>query len=192
MLLKRGNITPLEYEELVSSRNKLVLRLRNQLTPFGELYAELLKPAASLKTGAQFLRQKGSIEAVLRSVGVGSMRQVVDRIGVVSRVAGPASVVPERTMTAVVIQQADPKNRSRIAAREVGGMAGSFGGGLAGMWAGCASVAALASPSLVVPVAGAVSTGRLSGRRHPGRHRRGLARSQGGRGGRRGAVRGLH
>jgi len=157
LLLKRGNITRLEYAELVNARNKLVVRLRNQLSPFGELYSELLKPASSLKTGEQFLKQKGSIEAVLRSVG--RTRQVVNRIGVVSRVAGPASIVLELTMTAIVIQQAAPEDRSRVASREIGGAVGSVGFGLAGMWAGCAGAAALASPSLVVPIVGEVSTG---------------------------------
>ncbi|HZF78754.1 MAG TPA: hypothetical protein VEZ89_03090, partial [Rubrivivax sp.] len=50
-------------------------------------------------------------------------------------------------------------DRGRVAAREIGGMAGSVGGGLAGMWAGCASAAALASPSLLIPVVGEVTTG---------------------------------
>jgi hypothetical protein len=74
-------------------------------------------------------------------------------------VAGPAAIVLEIGVTAVVIQTAPPQDRARIAARETGGLVGSVGGGLAGAWAGCATFAAFASPSLVVPIIGKVSTG---------------------------------
>ena len=77
----------------------------------------------------------------------------------VSRVLGPASIVLEVSLTAVVIQQADPAERDRVTARELGGLAGSVGGGLGGMWAGCASAALLVSPSLTLPVVGEVTTG---------------------------------
>jgi hypothetical protein len=91
----------------------------------------LQKPAKSFE---QFVAQKGSIEAVLRSVG--KTRAVVDKIGVVSRVAGPASIVLEISLTAIVIQQAAPQDRGRMAAREIGGAAGSTGGGLGVGWIG--------------------------------------------------------
>jgi len=156
-LLEQGRITAAEARALVDARNQLLLRMRARITPFGELYSEILKPRASLKSLEQFLAEKGSIEAVLKSVG--KTRAVVDKIGVVSRVAGPAAIVLDVSLTALVIQQADPRERSRVAAREVGGLVGSVGGGLGGMWAGCAGAAALASPSLVVPVVGEVTTG---------------------------------
>jgi len=76
-LLKRGSITYPEMEKLVNARNASVLQVRNRLTSFGELYSEILKPGASLKTAEQLLTEKGSIEAVLESVG--KTRQVVDR-----------------------------------------------------------------------------------------------------------------
>jgi hypothetical protein len=157
LMLQKGSITAAEARKLVDGRNELLLRIRQRLSPFGELYSELLKPAKSLKSFEQFVAQKGSIEAVLKSVG--KTRAVVDKIGVVSRVAGPASIVLEISLTAIVIQQAAPQDRGRVAAREIGGAAGSVGGGLAGMWAGCAAGASLASPSLVVPLWGEVSTG---------------------------------
>lgn len=157
LMLQNGSITVAEARKLVEGRNELLLRIRRRLSPFGELYSEILKPANSLKSFEQFMAQKGSIEAVLKSVG--KTRAVVDRIGVASRVAGPASIVLEISVTAIVIQQAAPADRGRVAAREIGGAAGSVGGGLAGMWAGCAAGASLASPSLVVPLWGEVSTG---------------------------------
>jgi hypothetical protein len=157
LMLEQGRITVAESRALVNGRNELLLRIRSRLTPFGELYSELLKPGASLRSFEQFVAEKGTIEAVLRSVG--RTRAVVDKIGVASRVAGPAAIVLEISLTALVIQQARPEDRNRVAAREVGGLVGSVGGGLGGMWAGCAGFAALASPSLVVPVVGEVSTG---------------------------------
>lgn len=157
LLLEQGRISVEESRALVNSRNDLLLRIRSKATPFGELYSEILKPRSSLKSFERFVAEKGSIEAVLKSVG--KTRAVVDKIGVVSRVAGPAAIVLEISLTAIVIQQADPRDRSRVAAREIGGVVGSVGGGLGGMWAGCAGLATLASPSLVVPVVGEISTG---------------------------------
>ena len=156
-LLKRGQITSYEANALVDSRNELLLRIRSRLTPFGELYSEIIKPSNSLKTLDKFLAEKGTIEAVLKSVG--KTRAVVDKIGAISRIAGPASIVIEITLTAIVIQQASPKDKERVEYREVGGLVGSLGGGMGGMWAGCASAATLASPTLAIPVAGEVSTG---------------------------------
>lgn len=133
------------------------------------------------------MSSKGSIEAVLKSVG--KTRAVVDKIGAVSRVAGPSAIVIEVTMTAVVIQQAAPRDRGRVAAREIGGLAGSIGGGLGGMWAGCAGASLLASPSLVIPVVGEVTLVVLawSVECSPPRFR--MARSQGWGAGRRRRVR---
>ena len=44
-LLKRGNITKLEFEELVKARNRLVVEFRKPLSPFGKQYSEILKSA---------------------------------------------------------------------------------------------------------------------------------------------------
>lgn len=157
LLLEQGRVTVAESRKLVEARNELLLRVRSRLSPFGELYSELLKPRAGLKSFEQFLAEKGTVEAVLRSVG--KTRAVVDRIAVASRVAGPAAIVLDVSLTAIVIQRAAPADRGRVTAREVGGLAGSVGGGFAGMWAGCASAALLASPSLTLPVIGEVTTG---------------------------------
>ncbi len=156
-LVARGNITAREAAALVNARNQLVLKIRARSSPFGEMYAEILKSRKNLKTFEQFLAQKGTVEAVMQSVG--KTRAVVDKIAVASRVAGPALIVLQIGLTAVVIAEAPPEARGRDAAREVGGLAGSVGGGFAGMWAGCATGAALASPSLVLPIVGEVTTG---------------------------------
>ena len=112
--------------------------MRARLTPFGELHSEILKPRSSLKSLEQILAEKGTIEAVLKSVG--KTRAVVDKIGVVSRVAGPAAIVLDVSLSAFVIQQASPGDRSRVAVREIGGLVGGVGAGLGGMWAGCAKL----------------------------------------------------
>jgi hypothetical protein len=156
-LLLRGNITAQEAAALVGARNELLLNIRKQLSPFGQLYSELLKPRSTLKDFDQFLRQKGTIEAVVSSVG--KTRQIVDRIAVFSRVAGPATIVLTVVTTAVVIATASEAERVGVATREISGTVGSVAFGAGGMWAGCASAAALVSPSLILPVIGEVTVG---------------------------------
>ncbi|SCX77805.1 hypothetical protein [Nitrosospira sp. Nsp13] len=155
--LKRGIFTQEEVRGLVDARNRELLRIRNQLTPFGRLYSEVLKPAASLPNLEKLLAEKGSIRAVLESAG--KTRVVVDRLAIVSRVAGPALIGLDVVLTSVVIVQASPEERSRVTAEEVGGLAGGVGFGMAGFWAGCATFAAYASPTLTIPVVGEVTTG---------------------------------
>ncbi|MGA2985657.1 MAG: hypothetical protein ABSG32_17745 [Terriglobia bacterium] len=158
MLIERGNVTYQEAQSLVESqRNALVIATRDRLSPFGRLYSEILKPRASLKTLDQFLEEKGSIEAVLESVG--KTRQVVDRISTVSRTIGPEVIILELAFTAIAIAQAPAGQKGRVAAKQIGGSIGGVGGGLAGMWAGCAGMSLIVSPSLVVPVVGEVSEG---------------------------------
>lgn len=157
-LLVRGNITFAEAKALVESqRNSLVLEFRKPLTPFGKLYSEILKPSNDLPTLERLVAEKGSIEAVLQSVG--KTRVVVDRIAVVSRVAGPALVVLSLTFSAIAIQEAPEGQKGRVAATEVGGTIGGVGLGVAGYWAGCVAGASFASPSLVIPGWGEVGTG---------------------------------
>lgn len=103
LMLEQGRLTVAESRALVNARNDLLLRIRSRLTPFGELYSELLKPDASLRSFEQFAADKGSIEAVLRSVG--RTRAVGDTMGVVSRVAGPAAIVVKISLTALVIRK---------------------------------------------------------------------------------------
>jgi hypothetical protein len=156
-LLSRGNITSHEASELINARNQLLMRVRSHLSPFGQLYSEILKPRASLPDLDKLLKQKGTITAVLQSVG--KTRQVVDKLGVVMRVGGPATIIVSITATAVVIAKAPADQRARVASREIGATGGSIVLGTGGMWAGCASAAALASPSLVLPVVGEITTG---------------------------------
>lgn len=83
-LLRRGNISAPEVRHLVErQRNRLVMEFRNRLSPFGRLYSEILKPAGRLPTLESMLARKGSLEAVLHSVG--KSRQVVNRVAAVSR-----------------------------------------------------------------------------------------------------------
>lgn len=157
-LLARGNITVAEARALVESqRNGLVLEFRKPLTPWGKLYSEILKPSNNLPTLERLVAEKGSIEVVMQSVG--KTRVVVNRIAGVSRVAGPALVILSLTFSAIAIQEAPENKRMRVAATEAGGTIGGLGFGLAGSWAGCVAGASLASPSLVIPIWGEVSTG---------------------------------
>lgn len=158
-LLKRGNITNAEYEALVNARNKLVEEFRKPLSPLGRQYSEFLKPSSKLPTPEGLLAKKGSIEAVLESVG--KSRATVNRLGMVFRVAGPALLVLDITVTTIVVMRAPPEQRGRVAAREYTGMGMGAAGGVGGGWAGCATLAALGSPSLVLPVVGEVTEGSL-------------------------------
>ena len=48
------------------------------MTPFGKLYSEVLKPANALPTLESLVERKGSVEAVL--VSVGKTRAVTNRL----------------------------------------------------------------------------------------------------------------
>ncbi|MDZ5648159.1 hypothetical protein [Nitrospirillum sp. BR 11828] len=161
-LLDRGNVTFQEARELVEvQRNGLLISVREDLTPYGKYYSEILKPTASLKSLDQFLAEKGSIEAVLRSVG--KSRQAVNRVAFIARRAGPSLIVIDVVLTMVIIEQAPAEQRALIAAGEAGGIAGSVVGarygGLAGAWAGATTFAALGSPSLAIPLVGEITEG---------------------------------
>jgi hypothetical protein len=157
-LLARGNITAEEARALVESqRNGLVLEFRKPLTPWGKLYSEILKPSNNLPTLEKLVAEKGSIEAVVQSVG--KTRVVVNRIAVVSRVVGPALIILSVTFSAIAIQEAPEGQKGRVAATEAGGTVVGIGGGMAGSWAGCLAGASFASPSLVIPGWGEVTEG---------------------------------
>jgi hypothetical protein len=158
-LLKRGNITRVEYDALVNARNDLVVEFRKPLSPFGKAYSEILKPGTRLPQPGELLTRKGSIEAVLESVG--KSRASVNRLSMVFRVAGPALVVLDITITTVVVMRAPPEQRARTAAREYTGLGFGVAGGAGGAWAGCATLATLGSPSLVLPIVGEVTEGGL-------------------------------
>ncbi|MGE3167195.1 MAG: hypothetical protein AB7O52_19995 [Planctomycetota bacterium] len=158
-LLKRGNITRQEFEQLVKARNALVEEFRKPLSPFGKRYSEILKPASKLPQAAELLARKGSVEAVLESVG--KSRAAVNRLSMVFRVAGPALFVLDMTVTTVVVMRAPPEERGRTAAREYTGIGVGLAGGVGGAWAGCVALATLGSPTLVLPVVGPVTEGTL-------------------------------
>src|SRR5262249_9405113 len=143
-LLKRGNITKLEFDELVKARHVLVEEFRKPLSPFGKAYSEILKPASRLPQPAELLARKGSIEAVLESVG--KSRAAVNRLSMVFRVAGPALIVLDITVTTIVVMRAPAEQRGRVAAREYTGLGVGLAGGAGGAWAGCVGLAALGSP----------------------------------------------
>lgn len=158
-LLRRGNITRQEFDELVKARNKLVQEFRKPLSPFGKQYSEILKPTARLPQPGELLTKKGSIEAVLKSVG--KSRASVNRLSMVFRVAGPALLALDITITTIVVMKAPSEQRSRMAAREYTGLGLGVAGGAGGAWAGCVTLAALGSPTLVLPVVGEVAEGTL-------------------------------
>ena len=158
-LLKRGNVSQAEYEALVNARNDLVVEFRKPLSPFGKAYSEILKSRSALPQPGELLTKKGTIEAVLESVG--KSRASVNRMSMVFRVAGPALIVLDITITTVVVMRAPAEQRARTAAREYTGLGAGVAGGSGGAWAGCATLAALGSPSLVVPIVGEVTEGSL-------------------------------
>jgi hypothetical protein len=158
-LLKRGNITRQEFDKLVKARNTLVEEFRKPLSPFGKQYSEILKPASKLPQPAELLAEKRSVEAVLESVG--KSRAAVNRLSMVFRVAGPALIVLDITITTVVVMKVPPEQRGRVAAREYTGLGVGVATGAGGAWAGCVSFAALGSPTLLLPVVGEVTAGTL-------------------------------
>jgi predicted aconitase with swiveling domain len=157
-LLLRGNVTAQEARALVEGqRNALVMQMRQRLSPWGRIYSELLKPSSNLPTLDQLVARKGSIEAVLTSVG--KSRSSVNRFAATVRGAGPAAIIIQISLSGVIISQAAPQDRSRVASGQAGAIVGGAAGGAGGAWAGCLAGAALLSPSLILPVIGELGTG---------------------------------
>jgi hypothetical protein len=154
-LLKRGNVTRAELTEFVEMRNKLVLEARKPLSPFGKLYSEILKPSSNLPNAAQLLEKKGSIEAVLTSVG--KTRVSVNKMAATFKIAGRGLIILNVTLSITQIAMAEPEDRTRVAVREGAGAVGSAVGGWAGAWVGCTTLASFASPSLIIPIWGEVT-----------------------------------
>jgi hypothetical protein len=157
ILLERGNIQFNEVKFLVEEqRNALVIKTRNCLSPFGKLYSEIIKPRSQLPTLDTMLKRKGTLEAVLESVG--KSRASVNMFSSVFRILGSSTIVIQTFLSILKIQHALPKDRERIASQESGKLAAGTAGGIGGAWAGCALGATIASPSLVMPVIGEVTT----------------------------------
>jgi len=157
-LARRGNITYEEAKHLVEAqRNGLVLEMRKKLSPMGRMYSEILKPSNSLPTLDSLIQKKGTVEAVVRSVG--KSRASVNRFTAIVRRAGPASILLQVTVSGIIIASANEEDRARVAAGQAGAIGGSTLGGWGGAWAGCAALSAIWSPSLVVPLWGEVTVG---------------------------------
>jgi hypothetical protein len=161
-LVARGNITMEEARDLVEvQRNGLVVQMREPLSPFGKFYSETLKPAANLPTLEGQLAQKGSLEAVLTSVG--KSRAVVDRLGFYCRRAGVAGFALEIVAIAVAVEKAPPGHKGEVATEEITGAVLDTGFETMGMWSGAAAGAAWAgtwaSPTLLIPGFGELTEG---------------------------------
>jgi len=157
LLRARGGITESEIRALIEQRNLILGEARNKLSPFGRLYSEILKPSTNLPSYEKLLAQKGSIEAIVESVG--KTRAVVNKLSVVMKMGGRAGVVLQVVVSVVIVAQASPDQRGQVVAGQLGAVGGSALFGWGGAWAGCATAAALASPSLTIPIVGEVTEG---------------------------------
>ena len=161
-LLARGNVTEAEARDLVEvQRNGMVIEYRKPLTPFGKFYSETLKPASSLPTLETMIERKGTIEAVLRSVG--KTRTSVNRFAFIGRTLGTAGFVVEIVSIAVVIELAPADQKGQVASEQIGGAVGGLAAGTGGYWAGGLAGAAWAgtwtAPTLAIPVVGEITEG---------------------------------
>ena len=162
ILLERGNVTMAEARDLVEvQRNGMVIEYRKPLSPFGKFYSETLKPASSLPTLENMLERKGSVEAVLTSVG--KTRTAVNRIAFIGRSVGTEGFVVEIVCVIVVIEEAPADQKGLVAAEQIGGSVGGLAAGTGGYWAGGLAGAAWAgtwvSPTLAIPVIGEITEG---------------------------------
>jgi hypothetical protein len=161
-LVARGNVTWEEARQLVEvQRNGLVIEMRKPLSPFGRYYSEVLKSSSDLPTLRSLVDKKGTVEAVLASVG--KTRAVTNKIAFISRAVGPAGIMIEVAAVASVIAQAPAERRGETSTEEIGGAVGGLALGGAGMWGGAVAGAAWAgtwaSPTLLVPVIGEFTEG---------------------------------
>jgi hypothetical protein len=164
-LVRNGSLDAKAAAELaVAQRNALVIEMQKPLTPFGKFYSEVLKPAKNLPSLQALLARKGTYEAVL--AGSARSRGSVNKLAFVARSAGPALIVIDIVATIVIIENAPPDERARMAAREAGGAVGSIVvgryGGWVGAWAGVTTFELLGSPTLVIPIVGEITEGTLA------------------------------
>jgi hypothetical protein len=148
----QGVISEAEARALIAQRNLILAESRKSLSPFGRLYSEILKPSSQLPTYEKLLEQKGSIEAIVESVG--KTRAVVNRLSVVMKYGGRAGIVLQIVVSAVIIAEAPPEQRGRTTAGQAGAVGGAALFGWGGAWAGCGTAALLVSPSLAIPIVG--------------------------------------
>lgn len=139
-LSRKGALSPIEFEQFVAQRNALKVATRSQLSPFGELFSEILHPQSEFKTAQELLNKKGSIDAVIK--GLGKTRGWVNRIGIVGRFAGPAVLVVQITFAAQVVADAPDDQKLRTGVSEAAEIGGGMAGGWYGAGSGCAAGAA--------------------------------------------------
>jgi hypothetical protein len=157
-LIENGDITYNRVKDLVEvQRNNLVIKTRNRLSPFGKLYSEILKPRTQLPTLDTMLERKGTLENVLKSVG--KSRAAVDSFSSVFRKFGSCTIAIQMILSGLKLSKISSQERNRVASGEAGKLIAGTAGGMGGAWAGCAAGAAIASPTLVLPVIGEVTTG---------------------------------
>lgn len=152
LMRARGAISEVEARALIAQRNLILTEARKSLSPFGRLYSEILKPSSQLPTFEKLLADKGSIEAIVESVG--KTRAVVNRLSLVMKYGGRAGIVLQVVVSAVIISEAPPEARTRTIIGQGGAVGGAALFGWGGAWAGCATAAALMSPSLAIPLVG--------------------------------------
>ncbi|MBU6425452.1 MAG: hypothetical protein KGQ69_03875 [Rhodospirillales bacterium] len=157
LLHQRAGVTAAEANALIEQRNAILAESRSKLSPFGRLYSEILKPSDNLPTLEKLLKQKGSLEAVLESVG--KTRAVVNRLSVSMKIAGNGTVVLQVAVSAVLIAMTPPGQRGKVAAGQAGALIGGTSFGWSGAWAGCATAVTFLSPSLTIPIVGEVTEG---------------------------------
>ncbi|MCA8990804.1 MAG: hypothetical protein KDA88_02440 [Planctomycetaceae bacterium] len=160
-LQSQGRLTLAELEQFVSQRNTLKIAMRDQLSPFGKQFSELLQPRSDLKSMEQLLQKKGTVEAVVK--GLGKTRGWVNYIGFAGRLAGPAVLVIQVKMSADVIAAADESNRWRVGIGEAAEITGGAVGGWYGFGVGCSAGAAATVWLFGAGAAGGCAVGGIAG-----------------------------
>ena len=130
-LLHRGPVTEAEMRVLLDQPNQLICETRKPLSPFGKVYSEVLKPTHNLPTYKRLLRAKGSNQAILQSID--KTRAYVNRLSLSMKYVGRGLVVVNLALSVVVVAQAKPEDRNRVAAGQGGALVGGTAGGWGGM-----------------------------------------------------------
>ena len=73
------------------------------------------------------MQKKGNFQAVLRSVG--KTRSVTNDLTGTFKIVGRGTIILEIVLTAVLVVEAKPEDRARVAAGQAGGIAGATVGG---------------------------------------------------------------
>lgn len=141
----------------IDQRNIAVIETRAKTSPFAQLYAEWEKPVSTLKTYDELLTIKGFDKLILKSVG--KTRTSVNELSINMTRIGIASIVVSLIISGYLIYTADPRERYRVIAQQLG--VAVVGAGIAWLGAGegCALFMTAASPTLTIPFIGEISEG---------------------------------